>query len=85
MEASTYSIANEEQIREIAYLIWEQAGRPAGQADWHWEMAKQAGASAEPKRAKPKAGAAKTVAKTAAVKRRAPVKFKQGEASPAMA
>jgi hypothetical protein len=30
------------QIRERAYVIWEQEGRPLGQADRHWEMAEKA-------------------------------------------
>ena len=29
-------------IREIAHRIWEQEGRPEGQHDRHWEMAKEA-------------------------------------------
>jgi hypothetical protein len=38
---ATSTIANEQRVRETAYLIWEQAGRPFGQAELHWEMAKE--------------------------------------------
>jgi hypothetical protein len=30
----------EERIRELAYALWEQAGRPDGQADAFWHAAK---------------------------------------------
>jgi hypothetical protein len=33
--------ARERRIREIAHKIWEESGRPAGQADSHWEQARQ--------------------------------------------
>lgn len=33
---------NETRLREIAYLIWEEEGRPPGQADRHWRMAESA-------------------------------------------
>ena len=55
---SASTAANDQQIREIAYLIWEQAGRPVGQAEWHWEMAKQMAAAS--RRAKTKLAGAKT-------------------------
>jgi hypothetical protein len=29
----------EQQIREIAYRIWEDEGRPSDQADRHWQIA----------------------------------------------
>ena len=32
---------DKERIREIAHRIWEEAGRPMGQADLHWEMAEK--------------------------------------------
>ena len=32
----------EQRIRELAYSIWEQEGRPHGQAERHWEMARKA-------------------------------------------
>src|ERR1700712_1675201 len=31
--------ASEQMLREVAYSIWEDAGRPMGQAELHWEMA----------------------------------------------
>ena len=31
----------EERIRKIAHRLWEEAGRPSGQADQHWEKARQ--------------------------------------------
>ncbi|QJE72580.1 DUF2934 domain-containing protein [Aerophototrophica crusticola] len=31
----------EERIRRRAYELWEQHGRPEGQQDSHWEMARQ--------------------------------------------
>jgi hypothetical protein len=37
---------DEQSLRETAYLIWEQAGRPFGQADLHWQMAKEVSESA---------------------------------------
>jgi len=29
----------EQRVREIAYRLWEQEGRPSGQDRRHWEMA----------------------------------------------
>lgn len=37
----TLSEKSEAQIRERAYHIWEEAGRPDGQADLHWFLAMQ--------------------------------------------
>jgi hypothetical protein len=31
----------EERIREIAHLLWETSGRPSGEAERHWEQARQ--------------------------------------------
>jgi hypothetical protein len=39
--AAAQTNANEQILRERAYLIWEQSGRPFGQADLHWQMAKE--------------------------------------------
>ncbi|MGP6270298.1 DUF2934 domain-containing protein, partial [Pseudomonas paraeruginosa] len=33
--------ADEKRIREFAYQIWESEGRPEGQAERHWAMARQ--------------------------------------------
>ncbi len=30
----------ESRIREIAYFIWEEEGRPEGQAERHWQSAR---------------------------------------------
>jgi hypothetical protein len=32
---------NEPRIRELAYLLWEQAGRPEGRAEEFWFTAVQ--------------------------------------------
>ncbi|WP_336331594.1 DUF2934 domain-containing protein [Pseudomonas putida] len=32
---------DEKRIREFAYQIWESEGKPAGQEDRHWEMARK--------------------------------------------
>lgn len=32
----------EQRIRELAYAIWEQEGRPEGQSERHWETAETA-------------------------------------------
>ena len=32
----------EDRIREIAYSLWEEEGRPADQEERHWQMAKSA-------------------------------------------
>ena len=31
----------EKRVREISYVIWEQEGRPEGQADRHWQAARE--------------------------------------------
>ncbi|RMQ47791.1 hypothetical protein ALQ04_04244 [Pseudomonas cichorii] len=33
--------ADEKRIREFAYQIWESEGKPAGQEQRHWEMARK--------------------------------------------
>lgn len=46
------SILNEEQVRQIAYALWLNEGRPEGSAEVHWfravELAASAKASAKP-------------------------------------
>ena len=37
----------EQRIRETAYHLWERDGRPAGQAERHWEMARRMTEDAE--------------------------------------
>ncbi len=44
-------------IRQAAYLLWENEGRPDGQAERHWELALTL---APPAPAKKRAPAAKT-------------------------
>ena len=44
----------DDRIREIAYFIWQEEGRPPGQQERHWRMAESAleqeeGAEAERK------------------------------------
>lgn len=34
-------MVDEQRIRETAYLLWEEDGRPIGQAHKHWELAKK--------------------------------------------
>ena len=34
-------MTNESRIREIAYQIWQAEGRPHGQHDRHWGMARK--------------------------------------------
>ena len=34
------STGHESQIREVAYFLWEQEGRPDGQAERHWDLAR---------------------------------------------
>ncbi|MBF8756212.1 DUF2934 domain-containing protein [Pseudomonas guariconensis] len=33
--------ADEKRIREFAYQIWESEGKPVGQEERHWEMARK--------------------------------------------
>jgi hypothetical protein len=39
----------ERRIREVAHRIWEDEGRPADQAERHWEMAQRVVEAADPK------------------------------------
>jgi hypothetical protein len=32
---------DEQRVREFAYQIWESEGKPAGQEDRHWAMARK--------------------------------------------
>lgn len=32
---------DEKRIREFAYQIWESEGKPAGQEERHWDMARK--------------------------------------------
>ncbi len=46
--------ADEKRIREFAYQIWESEGKPVGQEERHWEMARKL-AEAEAEALAPKA------------------------------
>ncbi|WP_238215057.1 DUF2934 domain-containing protein, partial [Pseudomonas sp. PAGU 2196] len=68
---------DEKRIREFAYQIWESEGKPVGEEERHWEMARKLAEAealapkAAPRKkaaAKPKV-AAEPVAKPAAVKK----------------
>ncbi|EJT84625.1 hypothetical protein PPS11_20139 [Pseudomonas putida S11] len=48
---------DEKRIREFAYQIWESEGKPAGQEDRHWDMARKL---AEAEALAPKAAPRKT-------------------------
>jgi len=53
----------QERIRRRAHAIWEQAGRPEGAHQQHWD---QATAEIDGEKSKPKAKAARTKGKAAA-------------------
>ena len=55
--------AEEKRIREFAYQIWESEGKPEGQEERHWEMARKL---AEAEAIAPKAAPRKRAAKPAA-------------------
>jgi hypothetical protein len=72
----------QDRIRQRAHEIWDQAGRPEGAHQEHWEQATaeiDGGAAAKPKKAAKKADAkpAKAAAKPKAVK---PAAAKSGKA-----
>ena len=71
----------QDRIRQRAHEIWEQAGRPEGAHQEHWEQATAEidGVSAKPKKAAKKADAkpAKAAAKPKAAK---PAAAKSGKA-----
>jgi hypothetical protein len=39
----------EERIRETAYRLWEEDGRPIGQAERHWDLARKLAEDDEPR------------------------------------
>jgi Protein of unknown function (DUF2934) len=43
----------EQRIREVAHRIWEDEGRPADQAERHWEMAQRVVEAADPEGSEP--------------------------------
>jgi hypothetical protein len=82
----THSKPNDESIRERAYHLWEQDGRPHGRDVEYWEQARalvETGAK-PPKAAKPSNGHAieKPVVTRAASAKPAPVKAKAPAEAP---
>jgi hypothetical protein len=51
----------ERRIREVAHRIWEDEGRPADQAERHWEMAQRVVEAADPEGAATTSGTDRTV------------------------
>jgi Protein of unknown function (DUF2934) len=45
----------EQRIRETAYRLWEEDGRPHGQADRHWNIAQKLAGDDEPRQPAPAA------------------------------
>lgn len=79
---------DDKRIREFAYQIWESEGKPDGQGERHWEMARKlAEAEALAPKKSPKAAGSKTAGgktaevKTPAAKLKAPAKAKQPSAA----
>ncbi|WP_192248768.1 DUF2934 domain-containing protein [Mesorhizobium caraganae] len=71
----------QDRIRQRAHEIWEQAGRPEGAHQEHWEQATAEidGAAAKPKKTAKKA-AAKPVTAAAKPKAAKPAAAKSGKA-----
>ena len=67
----------QDRIRQRAHEIWEQAGRPEGAHQEHWE---QATAEIDGAAAKPKKAAAKPVKAAAKPKAAKPAAAKSGKA-----
>ncbi len=70
-------VQRERRIEEIAYLLWEQEGRPDGQAERFWHAA-EAQFEAEVARAELSAAVAEAPSEGAALKKRAPAKANAG-------
>jgi hypothetical protein len=45
----------EQHIRETAYRLWEEDGRPLGHAERHWDLAQKLAANDEPRQPAPQA------------------------------
>lgn len=69
--AAKKATVSEEKIREIAHQLWEEAGRPEGQADHHWYKAIELASAKAAKKAAAKPVAVKKPAapKKAAAKK----------------
>ena len=53
MQNAMHMDHREQRIRETAYHLWEEDGRPVGQAERHWEMARKIAEDAERQQAAP--------------------------------
>ncbi|NIF18466.1 DUF2934 domain-containing protein [Pantoea sp. Cy-639] len=76
---------DEKRIREFAYQIWESEGKPAGQEERHWDMARKL-AEAEslaPKATPRKKPAARSKEPAAVVEKPAAVKKPRAVKKPA--
>ena len=77
---------DDKRIREFAYQIWESEGKPEGQEDRHWEMARKlAEAEALAPKKPPKANGSKAAGKTAETKAPAAKPKPPAKAKPATA
>ena len=63
--------AEEKRIREFAYQIWESEGKPEGQEERHWEMARKLAEAEALTPSKPKPAAKPKTAPKAAAKPKA--------------
>jgi hypothetical protein len=70
-------VQRERRIEEIAYLLWEQEGRPDGQAERFWHAA-EAQFAAEVARAELSAAVAEAPSEGAALKKRESAKANAG-------
>ncbi len=70
-------VQRERRIEEIAYLLWEQEGRPDGQAERFWHAA-ETQFEAEVARAELSAAVAEAKSESAAPKKREPAKANAG-------
>ncbi len=55
MNSAMHIDHKEQRIRETAYHLWEEDGRPIGQAERHWEMARKLAEDAERQKSAPAA------------------------------
>ena len=83
-------VDRDKRIGEIAYLLWEEAGKPHGQDQHFWHIAVEryeaeigATVPAEEPAAEPEAPASKAEPKAQAPKKHAPAKAKAVAAEPA--
>lgn len=72
MAAKKSATVSEEKIREIAHLLWVEAGKPEGQAEHHWYKAIEMASAKAAKKAAAKPAAAKNAPAKKAVSKAAP-------------